>query len=187
MRIARYAKPPCTQHPSNNNLTHSYPTNTPFVRVTSLPTYPIYSVIIVALDQQYQAVAHWLTERENYRTDLQFQDSLIAKLVVFQFINNFSALYHIAFVKKSLEGACDGDDCGQELAWTLLSIFVWRLLVMGNLKELLVPALKAAYRKYDMKKEKVALLKRSKSQRSFRDIQAKKVAEANAKEAEVSL
>ena len=54
-------------------------------RPTTDPTQHI-PVIIVALDQQYQMVAHWLTERENYRTDLQFQDSLIAKLVVFQVI-----------------------------------------------------------------------------------------------------
>ena len=49
----------------------------------------VHSVWIVVLDAGYQNIAILLTESENHRTELQFQDSLIAKLAIFQFVNNF--------------------------------------------------------------------------------------------------
>ena len=49
----------------------------------------VHSVWIVVLDAVYQNIAIRLTESENHRTELQFQDSLIAKLAIFQFVNNF--------------------------------------------------------------------------------------------------
>ena len=47
-------------------------------------TPPINAMIIIFMDSKYQKIAIWLTERENHRTDIQFQDNLIAKLAVFQ-------------------------------------------------------------------------------------------------------
>ena len=46
------------------------------------------AVVIVIMDMVYQKVAIWLTNREGHKTDLMYEDSLIGKLFVFQFINN---------------------------------------------------------------------------------------------------
>ena len=40
------------------------------------------------MDMLYQKVAIWLTNREGHMTDLRYEDALIGKLFVFQFINN---------------------------------------------------------------------------------------------------
>ena len=78
----------------------------------------IHAVLVVAMDNGYQNIAIKLTNSENHRTELAFQDSLIVKLAVFQFVNNFSGLYYIAFAKKYVEGECDFGvgNCMDELA-----------------------------------------------------------------------
>ena len=49
-------------------------------------------------------IAERLTDRENHRTDTQFEDSLIAKLFAFQFVNSFSSFVYIAFLQTTVEG-----------------------------------------------------------------------------------
>mmetsp|Transcript_78992 Transcript_78992/g.157038 ORF Transcript_78992/g.157038 Transcript_78992/m.157038 type:complete len:593 (-) Transcript_78992:220-1998(-) len=49
----------------------------------------------------YARVAQWLNEWENHRTQTDFDDALIVKTMIFQFINSYVALYYIAFIKAS--------------------------------------------------------------------------------------
>ena len=105
----------------------------------------MHAVLVVAMDNGYQNIAIKLTNAENHRTQLQYQDSLIVKLAIFQFVNNFAGLYYIAFAKKFVEGTCDfgvKGDCMDELAVQMGSVFVWRLMLVGNAKELLIPYFK---------------------------------------------
>lgn len=52
----------------------------------------------------FGAIAEKLTDLENHRTDTQYEDSLIAKLFAFQFVNSFSSFVYIAFIQQSVEG-----------------------------------------------------------------------------------
>lgn len=57
---------------------------------------------------------------ENHRTDTEYEDSLITKVCLFQFINSYIALFYVAFVKGSVRifgklQQCDGNDCLAEL------------------------------------------------------------------------
>jgi hypothetical protein len=52
----------------------------------------------------YGAIADALTDRENHRTDTEYEDSLIAKVFMFQFVNSYASLFYVAFIQQSLEG-----------------------------------------------------------------------------------
>src|SRR5690606_17396314 len=97
---------------------------------------------IQVMNYVYGEIAVYLTKQENHRTDTQYEDSLIAKLFAFQFVNSFSSLYYIAFIKKYVEDECDDDNCMLELCIALAIIFVTRL-ISGNASELIIPRVKA--------------------------------------------
>ena len=54
------------------------------------------------MDMVYQKVAIWLTNREGHKTDLMYEDSLIGKLFVFQFINNCKRAYQDVHLQDEL-------------------------------------------------------------------------------------
>lgn len=111
------------------------------------------AIQIQVMNWIYSEIAVWLTNRENHRTDTQYEDSLIAKLFAFQFVNSYASLYYIAFIKNSTEG-CDYSSCMDELCNALGIIFVTRLLT-GNLSETLGPYIKGYLRKREEEKEAV--------------------------------
>ena len=45
-------------------------------------------------------VAAALSLRENHRTDTEYEDALISKLFLFQFVNFYSSFFYIAFVAE---------------------------------------------------------------------------------------
>ena len=49
-------------------------------------------VMGVGMDTIYQNIAIRLTNQEGHRTDVQFEDALVGKLFIFQFVNNFAPL-----------------------------------------------------------------------------------------------
>lgn len=83
---------------------------------------------------------------ENHRTDTQYEDALITKTFVFQFINSYAALWYIAFIKPFIAelDPCLGT-CMQELSTSLSVIFIVRLLV-GNFTAVAVPAITRRYK-----------------------------------------
>ena len=64
--------------------------------LSNLPSI-IYSVLVMLMNLQYLHLAHWLTEKENHRTQEQFERHAVAKLVSFEFVNTFLALFYVAF------------------------------------------------------------------------------------------
>ena len=50
----------------------------------------------------YDHVAFKLTDLENQRNDVKYEDSMIVKLFLFQFVNNYSSFYFLAFVAGNL-------------------------------------------------------------------------------------
>jgi hypothetical protein len=60
------------------------------------------AVQIQVMNLIYGQVAVRLTDYENHRTDTEYEDSLIGKTFVFQFVNSFAALFYITFLKPYL-------------------------------------------------------------------------------------
>lgn len=40
--------------------------------------------------------------QENHRTDTAYEDNLIAKTFMFQFVNSYASLVYIAFIKEHM-------------------------------------------------------------------------------------
>jgi hypothetical protein len=57
------------------------------------------SVVIQVMNAIYGEVAITLTNYENHRTDTEYEDNLVTKTFIFQFINSYAPLFYIAFVK----------------------------------------------------------------------------------------
>ncbi len=51
-------------------------------------------VLVLILQRLYRPVALWLNNRENYRTDSQYDNGLILKRWLFDFVNVFSRLFY---------------------------------------------------------------------------------------------
>ncbi|KAJ8600213.1 hypothetical protein CTAYLR_001924 [Chrysophaeum taylorii] len=61
----------------------------------------INAIQIFALEPVFSGLAERLTDYECHRTDTEYEDSLTAKVFVFQFINSFTSYLYIAFFKQS--------------------------------------------------------------------------------------
>ncbi|CAG0899825.1 unnamed protein product [Darwinula stevensoni] len=59
-------------------------------------------ILIPVYDALYYYLAVWLNDFENYRTEEKYENHLIFKLVVFQFVNSFSSLFYVAFYQQDL-------------------------------------------------------------------------------------
>ena len=47
----------------------------------------------------FAELAKYLNHWENHRTQTEFEDALILKTFTFQFINSYTSLFYIAFIK----------------------------------------------------------------------------------------
>ena len=84
----------------------------------------------------YSYVAKWLNDWENIEYQTDYDNSLATKLFLFQFVNSYTSLFYIAFVKSKAEG-CINDNCMQELSTQLAIIFLTNLAL--NALELGLP------------------------------------------------
>lgn len=57
----------------------------------------LFSLTIFSL--LYGRMAQWLTDHENWRTDFEYQNSLILKSMVFEGLNNYFLLFYLTFFK----------------------------------------------------------------------------------------
>ncbi|XP_061633626.1 anoctamin-10 isoform X2 [Phyllopteryx taeniolatus] len=62
----------------------------------------IYAVVIEVMNLIYRYVAEFLTEWENHRLESSYQNHLVLKVLVFNFLNCFASLFYIAFVLQDL-------------------------------------------------------------------------------------
>uniref|UniRef100_A0A1B6ED36 Anoctamin n=1 Tax=Clastoptera arizonana TaxID=38151 RepID=A0A1B6ED36_9HEMI len=80
-----------------------------FVRKYSDIIIPITAAIInllciVTLNWVYDRLAVWLTELELLRTQTEFDESLTVKIYLFQFVNYYTSIMYIAFLKGKFVG-----------------------------------------------------------------------------------
>jgi len=104
----------------------------------------------VVLNVIYKEIAICMVDYENYRTDEEWEDSIISKVFLFQFINSYFSLFYIAFLKGKI-GKLDGysdackdgegndiDNCMGELKVLLFSTLL-TTQIAGTLAEALAP------------------------------------------------
>ncbi|KAK2168459.1 hypothetical protein NP493_1230g00018 [Ridgeia piscesae] len=78
----------------------------------------------------YDVLAWKLTDWENHRTQTRYDDALIMKLFAFQFVNNYTTLFYIAFLR--------GDSCGVDNnCMPMLSFQVFTLMISKPLPKFL--------------------------------------------------
>jgi hypothetical protein len=117
------------------------------------------AIMIIVTNLIWNRVAVWLTEFENHRTITEFEDSLIWKIFIFQFVNTYTSLYYIAFFKKettfwgkqdaqgSFVDTCKmGDPTRQGFGWGCIDELTLQLacllltnMFIGQMAEVLVP------------------------------------------------
>ncbi len=105
---------------------------------------------ILTLNFVYQIIAVKLTNQENHRTDTEYENALIVKVFVFQFINSYASLFYLAFIAAYLpdnvandsnnnyRGQCGDVNCMRPLALSLGLIMITRM-VFKNGMDLLLP------------------------------------------------
>jgi hypothetical protein len=98
------------------------------------------AIQIQIMNMIYGSIAIRLNDLENHRTDTAYEDNLIAKTFMFQFVNSYASLVYIAFVKPLRQESCIRS-CMSELSTNLGTIFLTRL-AMGNVVEVVVPLVK---------------------------------------------
>eukprot|EP00927_Polykrikos_kofoidii_P071401 TRINITY_DN67669_c0_g1_i1.p1 TRINITY_DN67669_c0_g1~~TRINITY_DN67669_c0_g1_i1.p1 ORF type:complete len:732 (-),score=131.39 TRINITY_DN67669_c0_g1_i1:386-2581(-) len=110
------------------------------------------ALVVETVNWMFTQVAVKLTERENHRSYTEHANHLLAKTVLFKFINSYSSLYFIAFFKATTPVfgtvlKCEDNDCLTDLGMQLAVFMVLRLTLL-NFVELCVPAIKNWYRNY---------------------------------------
>jgi len=95
-------------------------------------------------------IAMWLNERENHRTDRDFETNLLAKTFMFKAASNYGPLIYILFFKQNshlfyfVQTDCMGGDCMVDMSCQLVMFFLVKL-VFGNFIEWVFPVIKTAY------------------------------------------
>ncbi|CAE7843056.1 ano10 [Symbiodinium necroappetens] len=112
----------------------------------------INALIVELLNTLFTSLANWLTDRENHRSYSEHANHLLAKMVVFKFINCYVSLYYIAFLKEhsylfGMPMTCVNDDCLNDLG-SQLAIFMIMRLTVQNMIELGAPYAVMYYREY---------------------------------------
>lgn len=107
----------------------------------------------------YQQVAVRLTHQENHRTDTEFENALILKVFVFQFINSYASLFFLAFIAPSLPrpsylsdvgeeanyvGQCGAESCMKPLAINL-GVIIGARMVFKNVMDVVIPYVNYLY------------------------------------------
>ena len=128
--------------------------------ISSLSGAVVNFMIIMCMGRLYTRLAYRLTNWEMHRTQTEFEDNLTFKVFIFQFVNFYSSIFYIAFFKGRFVGYpghyrhilglrnedCSAGGCLIELAQQLGVIMVGKQVV-NNAQEILVPKLKAWWRR----------------------------------------
>lgn len=115
-------------------------------------------VTITALNFVYDYLAVYLTDLEYRRTQTEYDESLTLKIYLFQFVNYYSSIFYIAYLKGKFVGypkkynrifgfrqeECSPGGCLMELCIQLIIIMVGKQLLNAIL-EMLIPFLYKSY------------------------------------------
>ena len=101
---------------------------------------------IELLNYYFNKTAIRLNDAENYPTDIEYENALITKAFVFQFVNSFGSLFYVAFVKPFYAvDVCNPATCFTELQNSLGALFMSRLF-LANFIKLVVPSLEMRHK-----------------------------------------
>ncbi|XP_022325687.2 anoctamin-7-like isoform X2 [Crassostrea virginica] len=112
---------------------------------------------IFILGRFYDFLAVQLTDWENHRTQTKYDDSLIIKLFAFQFVNNYSSCFYIAFFRGQFDedgivgygsryrDQCEGS-CMSQLSFQILTLMITKPLPK-LCTDAIIPSLKKWWRK----------------------------------------
>lgn len=117
-------------------------------------------IVISMLDYVYTSLAVYLTNMEYCRTQTEYDESLTVKNYIFQFVNYYSSLFYIAFLKGKFVGypakynrilgfrqeECNPGGCLMELCMQLVIIMVGKQAV-NAIVEMLFPYIMRCIRK----------------------------------------
>merc|ERR1719334_50167 len=106
--------------------------------------------IIFILNFIYRRMAEKLTEMECFKTQTEHDASLNLKIYLLQFVNYYSSIFYIAFLKGRLPGRpgklskifgyrqeeCDIGGCLTELTIQLAIIMIGKNLIKGTIQEI---------------------------------------------------
>ncbi|XP_018333049.1 anoctamin-1 isoform X2 [Agrilus planipennis] len=121
-------------------------------------------VCIVILNLIYDKLAVWLTEMELQRSQTEYDNSLTLKIYMFQFVNYYSSIFYIAFLKGKFVGypakynkvfgyrqeECNPGGCLMELTIQLAIIMIGNQAI-NSILELLIPFLMKLYNTFMIK------------------------------------
>ncbi|KAK3096553.1 hypothetical protein FSP39_001223 [Pinctada imbricata] len=114
-----------------------------------------YRVSVLAALQIYSRLAFKLTDWECLRTQKDYDDSITLKLFALQFVNYYSSIFYIAFIKGRIVGRpgnyntffgarqeeCEAGGCLIELCIQLAIIMTGKQLIVNNIMEIVIPKL----------------------------------------------
>ena len=104
------------------------------------------SVVMFIFDKLYMQISDSLAEFENHRTETEHEDSIIAKCSVFRFVNNYTPMFYIAFVKPYIQSfdQCEEGNCMSELKTNMASVYLSKILI-NTAWGVFLPLFKAYY------------------------------------------
>ncbi|KAA3682073.1 anoctamin-1 [Paragonimus westermani] len=121
-------------------------------------------ILIFILKFVYDRIAELVTNLENHRTQVEYDNSLTLKLYLLQFVNHYSSIFYIAFIQgntAALPGSehsivqstgCDEGDCLFELFLQLVIIMVGKQL-LGFIQEAFMPIILRLYHQIVFRKK----------------------------------
>jgi len=108
------------------------------------------SISIIIMNKIYTSVANWMNNKENHRTQVDFDNAMTAKIFIFQFLSSYMTLFITAFgmdhitlfgYKPICEAAKDTpESCMTEVGSLILYTMI-SATVVGNSLEVLLPFL----------------------------------------------
>eukprot|EP01084_Bolivina_argentea_P016193 30321_1 len=94
--------------------------------------------VIMFFNNIYGVFAEKLNSWENYKTETEYENNLIIKIFIFRFINSYATLYYIAFFRRYEDQSsalyCSAEDCMEDLAAQLGTIFITQLTVSNAME-----------------------------------------------------
>jgi len=122
------------------------------VRTGNIAASVVQSVCIVTLNYVYCRIGVCLVNQENYRTDQEWENALVRRVFLFQFINSYFTLFYTAFLKGHIGPVFGYDDhckdregnrahsCMYELNYLLLSTLLM-VQIVSTINEALLPVI----------------------------------------------
>ncbi|KAL0277448.1 UNVERIFIED_CONTAM: hypothetical protein PYX00_004720 [Menopon gallinae] len=118
-------------------------------------------ICVTILNYVYDKLAVYLTELELLRTQTEFEDSLTLKIYLFQFVNYYTSIFYIAFLKGKFVGypskynrifgfrqeECSPGGCLVELCIQLAIIMVGKQ-TLNSILEMVVPLFYKMYKEF---------------------------------------